>query len=131
MRFSDPLYNIFEQHLYNALVENETTDDFLDRVVNAYMTALTADAMIPQEHRPTVEVDLREEVLEMLRKKTYGHYNLTEFRRSQAAAAAVKTPTKRSRRARKAARPSSFVPSRGLISSCLRVRLLPLLPQDH
>jgi len=88
---SDPLYDIFEQHLYNALVENESTEDFLNRVVSDYLDRFTEGAVIPHEHRPSIEGDLREEVLEMLRKKTYGHYNLAEFRRSQAGGGATST----------------------------------------
>lgn len=84
MRTHDPLYSIFEQHLFNALVENETTEEFLDRVVQDYLAALSEGGIIPQPLRAGVEEDLRDEVLEMLRKKTYGHFNLTEFRKAKA-----------------------------------------------
>jgi cell division septum initiation protein DivIVA len=82
----DLLYTLFEQHLFNALVEEETSDAFLDRVVREYIRLLSARGMIPHEHLQTIESDLRDEVLEMLRKKTYGHYNLTEFRNAKRAA---------------------------------------------
>jgi cell division septum initiation protein DivIVA len=78
----DLLYTLFEQHLFNALVEEETSDAFLDRVVCEYVRLLSARGTIPHEHLQTIEADLRDEVLEMLRKKTYGHYNLTEFRKA-------------------------------------------------
>ena len=81
----DLLYTIFEQHLYNAHVEDESTGDFLARVVRDYLRLLTSRGRILQEHLADIESDLREEVLEMLRKKTYGHYNLAEFRKAHAA----------------------------------------------
>lgn len=85
MRFRhDPLYSIFEQHLFTALAEEETTDEFLNRVVADYLNRLTASGtLIPHDHIATIETDLREEVLEMLRKKTYGHFNLSEFRKAR------------------------------------------------
>lgn len=84
MRSTDPLYYIFEQHLFNALVEDEGTDAFLSRVVEDYVGRLIeSGTVIPREVLPTVQQDLREEVLEMLRKKTYGHFNLADFRRAK------------------------------------------------
>ena len=79
----DPLYYIFEQHLFNALVEDEGTDAFLTRVVQDFVTRLVASGtVIPGEVLPILEQDLRDEVLEMLRKKTYGHFNLGDYRRA-------------------------------------------------
>ncbi|MEK7356606.1 MAG: hypothetical protein AAB250_09165 [Bdellovibrionota bacterium] len=79
----DPLFHIFEQHLFNALVEDEGTDAFLTRVVADYVDRLIATGtVIPHEVLPVIQHDLREEVLEMLRKKTYGHFNLADFRRA-------------------------------------------------
>lgn len=80
----DPLYSIFEQHLFNALVEEETNEEFLTRVVADYMDRLKANGtLIAREHMDDIRSDLREEVFEMLRKKTYGHFSLAEFRRAQ------------------------------------------------
>ncbi len=86
---NDQLYAIFEQHLLNALVEEESTEEFLNHVVQDYLMTVTKNGIIPQEVRHTVEDDLREEVLEMLRKKTYGHYSLKEFRRAKTPATAT------------------------------------------
>jgi hypothetical protein len=80
----DPLYAIFEKHLLNALVEDEATEEFLARVVADYLAALAKTCVIPMQVRPMIEEDLREEVLEMLRKKTYGHYSLRDFRKASA-----------------------------------------------
>lgn len=79
----DMLYNIFEQHLFNALVEEETTDEFLDHVVGDYLARIRKTAIIPQDFSDSIESDLRDEVLEMLRKKIYGHFNLSAYRKAQ------------------------------------------------
>ncbi len=79
----DPLYSLFEQHLFTALVEDETTDEFVNRVVIAYMGRLLTDGtVVPKSHRPILESDLKEEVMEMFRKKTYGHFNLSTYRKA-------------------------------------------------
>ena len=88
----DPLFKIFEQHLFNAMVEDENSADFVGRVVQEYMKTLTALGTVPHAHRETLSEDLREEVMEMLRKKTYGHFSLAEFRKKKMAAdAAIST----------------------------------------
>lgn len=89
----DPLFNIFEQHLFNALVEEETTEEFLDRVVKDYLCDLKSHGLIPPSQIQVLESDLKEEVLEMLRKKTYGHYSLKEFRKSREKSAVSATPS--------------------------------------
>lgn len=78
----DLLYTIFEHYLFNALVENETTDEFLTNVVQEYLERLSQHGAISRDHLATIECDLRDEVLEMLRKKTYGHFSLREFRKA-------------------------------------------------
>lgn len=79
----DPLYSIFEQHLMNALIEEETTEDFVTRVVRDYLGRVGQRGSIPQSFVESVETDLKDEVLEMLRKKTYGHFSLDSYRKSQ------------------------------------------------
>lgn len=97
--YSDPLYSIFEQHLFNAMVEEESTDEFLERVVNDYLDRLTErGTVIPREHRPAIESDLREEVLEMLRKKIYGHFSINEFRKASGIAPCSAAPSSRKAR---------------------------------
>lgn len=79
---TDLLYSIFEHHLFNALVENESTEEFLTRVVREYLQRVSVNGTIAPGHLDSIEDDLRDEVLEMLRKKTYGHYSLGEFRKA-------------------------------------------------
>ena len=82
---ADLLYTIFEHQLLSAMVEDETSDEFLKRVVREYMVLLSARGNILPEHVSIIEADLRDEVLEMMRKRTYGYYNLAEYRRAQSA----------------------------------------------
>ncbi len=93
----DLLYNIFEHYLFNAIVEDETSDEFLTRVVADYLERLSQKGQVPREHREVIESDLKEEVLEMLRKKTYGHFNLSDFRRAH-----LRAPTNNKARPRRA-----------------------------
>lgn len=79
----DPLYSIFEQHLMNALIEEETTEDFVTRVVRDYICRIGHQGSIPRNFVETIETDLKDEVLEMLRKKTYGHFSLDIFRKNE------------------------------------------------
>jgi hypothetical protein len=79
----DPLYLIFEKHLMTALVEDETLEEFLACVVTGYVGHLrTNGTVIPASHLSTIETDIREEVLEMFRKKTYGFFNLASYRQA-------------------------------------------------
>ena len=91
---ADLLYTIFEQQLLSAMVEDETSDEFLGRVIREYMVLLGARGNILPEHVPVIEADLKEEVLEMMRKRTYGYYNLAEFRRAQSASPKTKSKPK-------------------------------------
>jgi hypothetical protein len=77
----DPLYHLFEQHLLNALVDEHSTDQFVDRVVKDYMERHHPRGAVPHHLIEVVRIDLRDEVLAMLRKKTYGHYNLDDYRK--------------------------------------------------
>lgn len=107
----DPLYSLFEQHLLTGLVEDETTDVLVSRVVVAYMGRLLTDgAVIPKSHQSTLESDLTEEVMEMYRKKTYGHFNLSSYRKangadvtpSQPLDTLITTPNEKARRSGRA-----------------------------
>lgn len=92
----DPLYSIFEQHLMNALIEEETTEDFVSRVVGDYLGRLGQVGSIPTTFVESIETDLRDEVLEMLRKRTYGHFSLDTFRKSQTLRLEKKSPKRSS-----------------------------------
>jgi hypothetical protein len=78
----DPLFEIFEKNLYTSIVEDESQDEFIDRVVYEFIHSLVSTGRVPQSHIEDIEEDLREEILDMLRKKTYGHLSLKDYRDS-------------------------------------------------
>lgn len=80
--FNDPLYAFFEQRLYSSDFEDETQEEFIFRVVENYVESLIKKAHIPLNYLTRLQEDLEEEVQEMLQIKTYGHFSLQEFRRS-------------------------------------------------
>jgi hypothetical protein len=91
---TDRLYHIFENHLFNALVENESTEEFLRYVIEEYVAELRLQGTIMPEHVRTIKEDLQADVLDMLRKKIYGFYDLTEYRKAKIDLTQTKTPAK-------------------------------------
>ena len=96
----DPLYKIFERYLFHSYLEEESNDDFVHKVVAEYLDHVQQTAVIPAEHRPSVESDLKDEVLAMLRKKIYGHMSLRSFRESSSFDSVPKAMSGRSRQRR-------------------------------
>jgi hypothetical protein len=75
----DELHLIFRQQLKKMDPETQGVEDLVYEVVGTYMAKLLERGNIPQYLMDTVESDLREEVLEMYRKTTYGFLNLKEY----------------------------------------------------
>lgn len=75
----DELHEIFRKHLKKINPETHGLDDLVYEVVGEYMAVLLSRGNIPQYMLDTVETDLREEVIEMYRKTTYGFLNLKEY----------------------------------------------------
>lgn len=76
----DPLFKIFRQHLNEALLSEESSEEALiDAVVKEYMQILNGRGFVPTRLHKFLEQDAREEVVAMLRKTTYGHFSLAEF----------------------------------------------------
>ena len=77
----DPLYVIFEQHLYNN--EDSSTDrkSFLLNVVKDYLSYLRKKSIaIPRDLEASVAQELAFQVNTMLVKKIYGSLTLDEYR---------------------------------------------------
>ena len=77
----DPLYVIFEQHLYNFQDSDEDRKTFICRVIADYLTYLRKNNLsIPHAlERPLIE-ELASQVRVMLYKKIYGFVSIDEFR---------------------------------------------------
>lgn len=81
MRYGeDKLYQLFEHHLLEVDITDETEEDFIHNVVQDYLVHLVQEAHIPPKHLNDIAQDLFDEVKAMLVKKTYGHFNLAEYR---------------------------------------------------
>ncbi len=76
----DRLFAIFEHHFLNCTVAEESPDSFIDRVVRDFIVHLSSFGHIPERVLNHLKEDLREEVGQMYRKKTYGQINLTDLK---------------------------------------------------
>ena len=77
----DLLYMCFERNLYNYDIEDECVEDFTSRVLEDFARTITKVGHIPTQYLADLHRELEEEIVEMLQKKIYGHYNIGEFRR--------------------------------------------------
>src|SRR5690242_11711124 len=76
----DPLYVIFEKHLYDYHEEEENSKEFIDNIINDYLKYLKSrDVAIPQQWHGVIVDELREQVRNMLVKKTYGCLSIKDF----------------------------------------------------
>ena len=85
MQKYDLLYSILKKHLDLIDPHKENVQDLIYEVVGEYMAELMAMGNIPQYLLDIVESDLREEVLDMYRKTTYGFLTLKDFKEGQTA----------------------------------------------
>ncbi len=88
----DLLFSIFDQQLQNSLLGEDTEGMLVSRVVENYITALKTQGFIPPKFLKMLEDDLKEEVLEMYRKKTYGHLELASYRKKHSKKVEPKAP---------------------------------------
>jgi len=79
---TDLLYQIFQQHLNDPDCQIESSKEFIQKVVGTYLVFLSRSGDIPAGHLQDIIEDLEAEVLEMFRKKTYGYYNLKDYRQN-------------------------------------------------
>lgn len=78
---SDFLLEIFEKHLFDCDFLDEDPRLFAARVIAEYLNHLEEEEGIYiSACNDDVYLELEDEVICMLRKKTYGFFNLKEFR---------------------------------------------------
>ena len=81
----DPLYVIFENHLYNFEDDDADRKTFLFSVVNEYLTYLRKmNIAIPKSLEGQIVEELAGQVNTMLVKKIYGCLSLDEYRKGAA-----------------------------------------------
>lgn len=80
----DPLYIIFEKHLYDFNYESRLR--FVTGVIEEYLTHLAKQkVLVPAAWRPVLEKNLSEEISDMLVRKLYGCLTVEEFREKEEA----------------------------------------------
>jgi len=77
---NDKLYQCFERHLGSFEGQDEIHEKFILKVVEDYLRDLQQKGHIAAQHEQEIREDLETEVRDMLRKKTYGHLNLKNYR---------------------------------------------------
>jgi hypothetical protein len=89
----DPLYVIFEQHLYNFKDSDADRKTFILNIVGEYLTFLRRKSvLIPKSLEPAIVDELARQVNTMLVKKIYGCLTIEEYQK--------KAPVATRRRAR-------------------------------
>ena len=79
MRISD-LFDCFDRHLHNLEILSESEDLFAQKVLEDYIINLGATGIALGAHAEDIYADLQEDVIQMLRKKIYGFYDVDEYR---------------------------------------------------
>ena len=78
----DPLYVIFEQHLYNFQDSEEDRKVFIDKIVQDYFSYLRKlNISIPQSLEGQILEELSTQVNVMLIKKIYGCLSLQDYQK--------------------------------------------------
>lgn len=77
---TDPLYTIFEQHLFNFQDPNSDRKSFIEGIVNDYLSQMRRMGFgIPSEWEIHIREELSFQVNTMLVKKIYGCLSINEY----------------------------------------------------
>jgi hypothetical protein len=77
----DELFEIFKRKLKQINTSIQTESDLIQETAEEYLERLLLRGHIPIHFVESIHKDLCDEVLEMYRKKTYGHFNLKSFKK--------------------------------------------------
>lgn len=81
---NDLLYQVFDEELHVESTENISTELFAIHVAEKYLKILSYQGVhVPIKMRALLEDDLIDDVIEMIRKKTYGSVSIMEYRKNQ------------------------------------------------
>ncbi|MGZ3698149.1 MAG: hypothetical protein ACXWP5_08440, partial [Bdellovibrionota bacterium] len=80
----DPLYVIFEQHLYNFQDSDQDRKTFIGNVIQEYLTHLRKlNIVVPKSLEHSIIEELSSQVHTMLVKKIYGCLTIQDYQRKQ------------------------------------------------
>lgn len=74
------LFDCFDRHLNNLDIISETEELFAAKVLEDFIINMSAIGFTMGYHAEDIYEDLQDDVISMLRKKTYGFYNLDDYR---------------------------------------------------
>ncbi len=76
--------DIVDEELFSQFRLHETDNDFIERVCGICLTEIeSAKGYSPAGFGADVMSEIESQIIEVLRVKTYGHYNLQAYRKSQ------------------------------------------------
>jgi hypothetical protein len=82
MKQVDPLFTIFEQHLYNFQDSDTDRKTFIGNVIHEYLTYLRKmSIVVPRSLEPSIIEELAAQVNTMLVKKIYGCLSIEDFQK--------------------------------------------------
>jgi hypothetical protein len=97
----DPLYVIFEQHLYNFQDDDADRRTFIGNIVKDYLTYLRKmNIVVPKSLEHLIVEELAGQVNTMLVKKIYGCLSIDEYRKGSAPVLKKKAKTRYTRLAK-------------------------------
>ncbi len=80
----DPLFDLFKQEVDAAMfeVEEEQLEEkIIFQVVKNYMNVINRSGFVPSRLYKFLEQDVREDVIHMMKKSTYGYFNFDDYRK--------------------------------------------------
>lgn len=76
----DPLYTIFEKHLYDFDDNEENQKEFVDKIAKDYIQFLTTKKVaVPSKWQHLIMEELRDQIKKMMVKKMYGCLSVEEY----------------------------------------------------
>ncbi len=100
----DPLYVIFEQHLYNFQDSDSDRRTFVNNIIQDYFTYLRKQNItIPKSLEPAIGEELYTQVSQMLVKKIYGCLSIEDYQKKAPTSEKRKVKARYSRLAPKCA----------------------------
>ena len=86
----DPLHEILERHLFRSSAEGDNSGDIVTAVVADYLFYLDSQGVhMPHNVKPLVIEDLREEIREIIVRRTYGTVKLESESSTRGAAVPI------------------------------------------